>query len=671
MHTILNQIRQKLPSFFLGVFGWLVLVSGALAQHAIITADQTQIRLDDDLQYWASLGPYPGPAFEAFQDGAFTDQRRAVSHGFYHAPETWFGVTLENASFDDGRTGDPFTLVLDAPLNIGYRLFLIRADGLTETLMDYSVFQPFDPSQHSVTRLKSPEFMLAPGEVVTVLAHLQLGITPGYSATVFRPQALTEASFRWGVSTSAFYAFSLSFLLLGLGFQIAMRSWLGGGYVVMFLLFLALIAHSDGLLFRTLYPGTPDAHHPVGIGLLLGVAFTGFGTLAWSLIRKTHLRQSFLQKTVWALFALSIATFIAFVWMPSNGLTYLAFALVVLSIGLNVFLPDEVSKSDSNPNLGIRTVTLFAAGLVLALFIWVVFAAPDWITTRSLIKIGFLLIALTVMTFLTSNLVVLRMRYHKAVEARLAVMEEQTEKNRQLLETERAYNRARETAAARQRQLATASHDIKQPLMSLRATFDAISTEMDQSVRDRLQNAFLYLEDLSKSYVDRAGSADVAQALSADDADSTGAEAYSLSVPLHTVQQMFKEEAVSKGLYLRVVDTSVETTAPPIVLMRILTNLVSNAVKNTQTGGVVIGLRRSTGSICVYDSGVGMNADELEAFRHEHVKGATSTGHGLGLSVCFELAEKNAMPLTVRSHVGRGTAFSVSLAAHLARAPQH
>lgn len=641
------------------------------AQQAVITADQTQRILDGDLQYWASLGPYPGPAYEAFKNGDFSDQPHVVSHGFNHAPETWFGVTLTNASFDDGRIGDSFVLLLDAPLNIGYRLFLIRSDGLTETLIDYSVFKAFDAGQHSVTRLKSPEFMLAPGEEVTLLAHLQLGVMPGYSVTLFRPDALSEASFGWGVSTTAFYAFSLSFLVLGLGFQVAMRSWFGCGYVVMFLLFLALIAYSDGLLFRTLYPNSPSIHHPLGFGLLLGVALTGLGTFALSLFKKTHLRQGILQKSVTMLLALCIMTFIAFFWFQSNGLAYLACALVTLSIALNVFLPDEISKTGSNPNIGIRTLTMFAAGLVLLLFIGVVFAAPEWITPRSLLKLAFLLIALSVMTFLTSNLVVLRMRYVNAVEARLAVMEEQTEKNRQLLETERAYNRARETAAARQRQLATASHDIKQPLMSLRTTFDAISADMDQTVRERLQNAFLYLEDLSKSYVDRAAQTDALDDLNRDDlnkqdSQEPNAETYSLSVPLQTVQQMFKEEAVSKGLYLRVVNTTLQTTAPPIVLMRILTNLVSNAVKNTQSGGVVIGLHRATNSICVCDSGVGMDTDALTNFQKAYVKGAASKGHGLGLSVCFELAQKNAMPLTVCSQVGRGTVFSVSLANHMA-----
>lgn len=167
-----------------------------------------------------------------------------------------------------------------------------------------------------------------------------------------------------------------------------------------------------------------------------------------------------------------------------------------------------------------------------------------------------------------------------------------------------------------------------------------------------------------------ADSAEVAQELSSKDARELATEAYSLSVPLQAVQQMFKEEAVSKGLFLRIVDTSAETTAPPVVLMRILTNLVSNAVKNTETGGVVIGLRRSTQSICVYNSGVGMSADELGVFQQAYTKGETSAGHGLGLSVCFELVEKNAMPLTVRSQTGRGTAFSVSLASHLGIGPR-
>ena len=180
-----------------------------------------------------------------------------------------------------------------------------------------------------------------------------------------------------------------------------------------------------------------------------------------------------------------------------------------------------------------------------------------------------------------------------------------------------------------------------------------------------MKEAFNYLEVLSKSYVDGTGP----DLDDMDDAQSSPSapealESYALSVPLNTVQHMFNGEAVSKGLQLRVVGSSLITTAPPIVLMRILTNLVSNGLKYTTQGAVLLGVRRSGPSIWVCDTGPGMSPKEIEHFKQAYHKGQASEGHGLGLSVCFELARTNDLTLTIRSVPGRGTVFVLSMASH-------
>ncbi|MEM7303481.1 MAG: ATP-binding protein [Pseudomonadota bacterium] len=140
-------------------------------------------------------------------------------------------------------------------------------------------------------------------------------------------------------------------------------------------------------------------------------------------------------------------------------------------------------------------------------------------------------------------------------------------------------------------------------------------------------------------------------------------EAYPLSVVLGTVEQMFFEEAISKGLKLRFVDCSLETGLPPIVLMRILTNLISNAVKYTEQGRVMLGVRRSANSanIHVYDTGPGMSEMQIQRLRQEHQKGDQTSGHGLGLAVCFELALQNDLDLDYCSIEGKGSLFRLSV----------
>lgn len=650
---LLNLARYVLPLIL-----WAVLSVPAAAQLVEIDPSQEVTPLFEELRFHGSIDPDPGTALRAFRDGRFQPEMVSARYGVHYAPETWAATELRNTAPPDGRAGDGFVLTLDAPAASGVRLYLVRESGLTETLLDYSVFEPFNTAEHAVTRLRTPEFLLAPGEQVTLLAHVQHGPFRSFDVALRTPSALNDAVFAWGVGLTAFYAFALCCILFFFGFQFAMRSWLGVLNAALFLAFLALIAFADGLLFRFVYPNAPGAQSAVGFFILY--AISGFGFL----VAGAGLRaRSGRARWVSLMAVLSVVGYGFSLAQPGPVAVTLAYGLMALMLVANVALALRVRHDRIDPNLGAVSVSVLAvagAVLVIALALWG--RAGTWLDAPAVMRIVFALMLGAVMTALTVNVMALRRRQLAAVQDRLKALEAEAERSRELLEAERNYGRARELASVRQRQLATASHDLKQPLFSLRMTFDTIASEMQPAIRDRLNDAFDYLEGLARGYVDCTvpGEAD------APEIDDGVTDPYAVQVPLATVAQMFHSEAVSKGLRLRVVESSLETTAPPLVLMRILTNLVSNAIKYTESGGVVVGLRHSDGpTIVVSDSGSGMSSQEIDAFRRPFEKGSASDGHGLGLSVCFELAERNNMPLTVSSKKGQGTCFALSLRHHL------
>ena len=661
MRSLLCTIRSLIPSLLNALLAICVLTGASWAQAVEIRPDQPKLRLDSELRYWPGLRPNPGPAIKAYREGLFSTEPSTVSHGFGHAREMWFAVEVKNDSFDDGRAGDPFVLVYDAPVVVGYRLFLVRQDGLTENLVDYSVYRPFAPTDYAVNRLRSPEFQLAPGEQVTVLAHLQLGMVSISSLHLSRPDTLQKDSLNWASTMTAFYAFSFSCLLLGVGFQIAMRHLIGSLYVAVLLILLIGLANSDMLMFRFLFPDQPLVHRSSTYGVFLALSGT-LCLLVSERIRPPHQPRPMNSKALVWMAVLSVLGFLCTFIVETELYIYASFVFCAIALIFNIFVPEEVWQREDNPHVGVKYLsfgTFLCAG---AMMVWTVLGwNSELIGFRAVVKLAYVVMMLLIMTFLTGNLIVLRRRHLAAVDARVDALEREAERSKQLLETERAYFRARETAAARQRQLATASHDIRQPLMSLRTTFDALALDLDQTARDRLKDAFTYLENLSKSYVD--GSEPDTDESDEDEAPFQ-AEEYALSVPLNTVHHMFNGEAVSKGLRLRVVESTLTTTAPPMVLMRILTNLVSNGLKYTTQGRVLLGVRRSGPEIWICDTGGGMNAEEIERFKQAYKKGTSSDGHGLGLSVCFELAAANNMALEVRSKPGEGTIFTLSLAEH-------
>lgn len=630
--------------------GGLLLPSVTKAEVVALSPGQQVADMVPGLVYWPSIDPDVSAALTALRDGDFTPEMRTASYSAAYSPETWAATQIVNLAPADGRPADRFILTMDAPLVSGVRLYLVRESGLTENLMDYSIFDPFDPLDHVVTRLRTPEFQLAPGEAATLLVHVQLGVFPDFGMEIHAPEHLDAASFRWGVQLTGFYAFALSCLVFFFGFQAAMRSAIGAWSSLLFLAFLGMIALVDGLWFRVVYPDNPEWQSPIGFGLLF--ALSGFGFwVAGSGVSPAYPR---LGRGISGLSGVSVLGFLVALWVPGPVLATLAYALIGMMLAAMIPMGRVQQQSAVSPPVGaVVTAGLSVLGAVVVIGLILTGAGGRWLDPPTAMRAVFAFLLLATMTFLTANVIALRRRHLSAVEARVEALEAEAERARELLEAERNYARARDLAALRQRQLATASHDLRQPLVSLRMTFDTLAKGMEPQVKARLNEAFDYLGSLATGYVDESVP---------EEEDAPEAEAYPLSVPLGTVEQMFADEAAAKGLALRVHPTRVDVTVPPLVLMRIVTNLVSNAIKYTDRGRVVVGLRRGDGPrLCVIDTGPGMRAEEIARFQQAYAKGAASTGHGLGLSVCFELAQANGMALEVQSDPGRGTCFSLRL----------
>jgi signal transduction histidine kinase len=128
--------------------------------------------------------------------------------------------------------------------------------------------------------------------------------------------------------------------------------------------------------------------------------------------------------------------------------------------------------------------------------------------------------------------------------------------------------------------------------------------------------------------------------------------------------RMFGAEARAKGLSLRAVDSGLSVHADPMALIGMLTNLVSNALKYTDTGAVLIRARRRNGAIeiKVRDSRPGMTAQEVTSIRESYRRGTqahAAEGAGIGLSSVDTLPREWGLSLTIRSAPRRGTCMAI------------
>jgi CheY-like chemotaxis protein/two-component sensor histidine kinase len=132
------------------------------------------------------------------------------------------------------------------------------------------------------------------------------------------------------------------------------------------------------------------------------------------------------------------------------------------------------------------------------------------------------------------------------------------------------------------------------------------------------------------------------------------------------VGSQYRPQAAAKGLALRIAPTTMVVYDDPVLLERVLSNLLSNAVRYTEEGAIWMGLRhagqRVGGHIEVRDSGIGIPLDEQPRIFEEFYQVANPQrdarqGHGLGLPTVKRLVELMGGELHLRSAPGRGSVF--------------
>lgn len=658
----------------LSLFFCLAALAAGRAETVFLEPGRGVADLKASLTYHSDPSKSLGDIVKHYREGQFSPDLDTTMLEWNYAPEAWAAVEILNATLDDGRGSDPFVLVIDLPLVSEVDAYLIRESGFTEGLINYSIFEPFVAEDHSVTRLRTPVFDIEPQEEVLLLVNFKFGPFQSFRMALETPAELEASAFASGITHTAFYAFCISSLVFFFGFHLAMKNWIGMLSSAQFGVGLALIAYVDGLWFRFFYPDNPDVQAPVGFFLLFALSGVGFVISGRSVRDKSGETRLSL-----ALTSLSLLSVLGYaISFYSHGPYTALFGYVLLVMMFIAIFAASLLWRRNYGAIHVTGVLISGAGILFGLFLvglLVVGSRAEIIPVSTAIKGVFSVLLIATMTGLTAHIINLRRQHSKAVQAELSALEAEARRSQELLVAERNYSRARELASLRQRQLATASHDLKQPIMSLRMNVDSLASGMEPEVRARLKEAFDYIEALSNDYLRQTTPEDTGQAGGdefaagdgiSDDRDVVNRiepEAYEISLVLDTVFQMFKEEAVSKGVELRRVLSGKRIAVPPLIVMRIVSNLVSNAVKYTEAGKVLFGVR-SKGTdlkLCVLDTGAGMDQTEIAVFAEAYRKGARSEGHGLGLSVCYELARDNGMTLSCTSQKNQGTRFTLTI----------
>ncbi len=218
--------------------------------------------------------------------------------------------------------------------------------------------------------------------------------------------------------------------------------------------------------------------------------------------------------------------------------------------------------------------------------------------------------------------------------------------------------------AAKSHFLAAASHDLRQPMHAIGLYVEALKPLLSghQAARtlDKLAASVTALEGLFNAILD----------VSKLDAGAVQPQwqAIALRDFLHNLVISLQMDAAHQGLDLRVRACDVYVYGDPQLLERILRNLISNALRYTERGGVLVSTRGRGDKVLiqVHDTGEGINPADLprifdEFYQAHNPARDRSQGLGLGLSIVRRLAQLLDYPLRVRSVPGKGTVFDLTV----------
>jgi two-component system CheB/CheR fusion protein len=229
---------------------------------------------------------------------------------------------------------------------------------------------------------------------------------------------------------------------------------------------------------------------------------------------------------------------------------------------------------------------------------------------------------------------------------------------------EQAKQQAEQATMAKSRFLAAASHDLRQPLQTLALLQGLLAKtvvgEREKKLLARLDQTVGAMSGMLNALLD----------INQIEAGVVRAEIVDFPIDdlFNRLRDEFSYHAQAKGLVFRVVSCGLYLKSDPRLLEQMIRNLLSNALKYTKHGKVLLGCRRRGDflSIEICDTGIGIPAAELQAIFEEYhqidnVARDRSLGLGLGLSIVQRLANLLNHRVRVRSLHGKGSVFAIEV----------
>jgi signal transduction histidine kinase len=429
---------------------------------------------------------------------------------------------------------------------------------------------------------------------------------------------------------------------------------------------LLYIMHSDGNAFKYIWPGSPQFNNYASIAL--GSSIIVFGALFAMIFLQTRRYHPLVDKMLTGVVLLTFGMLAASAFLDNQTIKKMLVLIAFLAI-ISFVVSGLVAA-----RLRFKQVRFYVIAWTGAVASSALMTGRHWFG----IEISGELQLDSMRIVMVSDAALMGLAiwdyFNQLRQARQAALRDSLDKsihnlelNNRLQNLEEQYAMVRDIAEQKGRQFIDAIHDLNQPLHALRLDLRRLVSNPAAGAqsRKRIEDTLVYLENLVTGQLDKAITGIT---LSEDDRPCRDSvEQLGVGDILTAIHEMFQSDAREKDLELRYVHTTLQTRVTPLVLMRIVTNLVSNAIKYTSQGRILIGCRRKGKmlSVEVHDTGFGMTQEDFRKAASRAVRLETgdgsAEGYGLGLSIACSLAADYGLTLNMASNRTGGTSFKLAV----------
>jgi signal transduction histidine kinase len=589
---------------------------------------------------------------------AFAPITTRVADVGYTDAMVWMRLKLENATVDSAD----WRLYFKENFKQIFHVYVLDENNRLTHALAQDLDSPFSSRAIAYPEIVVP-LTLEKGARATVFVRFWTEGSTNLPLSIQTAQSFTEISVRNAAKQFVFYGMMIILNVAALLAWMVLRHPIFPAYIAYAGSTLLYLMHSDGVAFQYLWPNYPAFNSYASV--VAGGGYAIFGAIYARIFLNTAKYHPVVDKLFLIVIVTTAAMVLSGLFIEPRFIK--KYLILVVMCAVILFTVAAVLAARTR----FKQVRFYvfawlgatASALLMTLRHWFgieISQEFQYDSMRGVMIFDAVMMALAIVDRFNQ----LREERQKALRSSLEQAQRNLAMNRRLRKLEARYELALETTSKHREHMENTVHDIRQPLHALRlaiqGSMDDVSSGSDKQYRE-INDGFTYIEGLLGDYLN----AGETEPRDAQDAVSE----LELGEILGSIHEMFKADAEAKGLDFTYVPTSATVPVEPLVMMRIFSNLVSNAIKYTSQGRILLGVRRRGDAmrIEIHDSGPGLSKEAFESAcrRGERLEPELTqvAGHGYGLAIVTDLARRHGCRLELLGERSSGTSVGVTVPA--------